>query len=54
MNVTKHVRQVLELTCLNSVFEILSEQDLQSAFAAIPQVEVAKRVICAQAACFVI
>jgi anti-anti-sigma factor len=33
MNVTRLVQQVLEITCLNSVFEIASKNDVQSAAA---------------------
>lgn len=50
MNVTKLVRQLLEITRLDSVFEIVSEQDVQSALASTRPVEVAKMVTCAQAA----
>jgi anti-anti-sigma factor len=50
MNVTILVRQLLEITRLDSVFEVVSEQDVKSALKTVLSVEVNKLVPCAQAA----
>lgn len=50
MNVTILVRQLLEITRLDSVFEIVSEQDVKSALKTVLPVEVNNIVPCAQAA----
>lgn len=50
MNVTKLVRQVLDITRLDSVFEIISVQDLQSVLSADFPAKATNMTPCAQAA----
>ncbi len=50
MNVTNLIQQVLELTCLNAVFEISTEQDVLSSVARFLPAEVMRIVPCAEAA----